>query len=222
VLALWLAAFVWLPAVGLVPLLFLLVPDGRLPSPRWRPVAWVAVADMAVAMLAVVASVGLASRFRRARGTERQQLKWFAYGALLLLVGLAALFVPIQGEAAAKAILAVGVGCFGAGVALAVLRYGLYEIDVILNRTLVYGLLTAALGLGLPLSCSSVGSWPASSGPTRWSPRPPWPRPRCSSPPAAGSRRWWVGASTAASTTPPGPSRPSAPAGRGRPGHALE
>jgi hypothetical protein len=191
VLALWLAAFVWLPAVGLVPLLFLLVPDGSLPSRRWRPVAWVAVADMVVAMLAVafgsgpiggepgapqnpvgigpagqvlelvgpvsflmapvlavVALVGLALRFRRARGMERQQLKWFAYGAFLLLVGLAALFVPIRSEAVAKAILAVGVGCFTAGVAVAVLRYGLYEIDVIINRTLVYGLLTAALGLG--------------------------------------------------------------------------
>jgi hypothetical protein len=92
--------------------------------------------------------VGLALRFRRARGMERQQLKWFAYGAFLVLVGLAALFVPIPSEAVAKAILAVGVGCFTAGVAVAVLRYGLYEIDVILNRTLVYGLLTAALGLG--------------------------------------------------------------------------
>ena len=191
VLALWLAAFVWFPAVGLVPLLFLLVPDGRLPSPRWRPVAWVAVADMAVAMLAVafgagpiggepgapqnpvgigpagqvlelvgpvsffvapvlavVALVGLVLRFRRARGMERQQLKWFAYGAFLLLVGLAALFVPIRSEAVAKAILTVGIGCFTAAVAVAVLRYGLYEIDVIINRTLVYGLLTAALGLG--------------------------------------------------------------------------
>ena len=191
VLALWLSSFVWFPAIGLVPLLFLVVPDGRLPSPRWRPVAWVAVADMVVAtlavafaagpiggepsappnpvgiglagqvlelvgpvsfflapLLAVVALVGLALRFRRARATERQQLKWFAYGAFLLLVGLAALFVPIRSEATAKAILAVGVGCFTAAVAVAVLRYGLYEIDVIINRTLVYGLLTAALGLG--------------------------------------------------------------------------
>jgi hypothetical protein len=176
-----------------VPLLFLLVPDGSLPSPRWRPVAWLAVADMVLAMaaaavapgpvggdllpgapqnpvgieparqvlelvwivslflvpvLSVVALVGLALRFRRAQGMERQQLKWFAYGAFLLVAGLAALFVPIRSEAVAKAILAVGVGCFTAGVAVAVLRYGLYEIDVIINRTLVYGLLTAVLGLG--------------------------------------------------------------------------
>jgi hypothetical protein len=43
---------------------------------------------------------------------------------------------------------AAGLGCFTAAVAVAVLRYGLYEIDVILNRTLVYGLLTVLLGLG--------------------------------------------------------------------------
>jgi hypothetical protein len=191
VLALWLASSFWFPTFGLVPLLLLLVPDGSLPSPRWRPVAWVAVAAMAVVMLAnafspgpiggdpgapqnplgitsarqvlefagavafqvtpavaVVALLGLALRFRRARGVERQQLKWFAYAAFLLVAGLAGVLLPLGSEAVAKAIVAAGVGCFTAGVAVAVLRYGLYEIDVIINRTLVYGLLTALLGLG--------------------------------------------------------------------------
>jgi hypothetical protein len=193
VLALWLANVVWFPMLGLVPLLFLLVPDGALPSPRWRPVAWVAVAAMAVAILAnafspgpvggdplpdapqnpagitpagpvlelagavaflvtpalaVVALLAPVLRFRRAQGVERQQLKWFAYAAFLLVAGGAALFVPLQSEGVAKAILAAGLGCFTAGVAVAVLRYGLYEIDVIINRTLVYGLLTVLLGLG--------------------------------------------------------------------------
>ena len=192
VLALWLSSVVWFPALGLVPLLFLLFPDGSLPSPRWRPVAWVAVASMAVEMLAVAFSpgpiggevlpgtpqnpVGIESagqvlevagavgflvtpalavvallapvlRFRRAQGVARQQLKWFAYGALLLVAGGAALFMPLS-EGVAKAIVAAGLGCFTAGVAVAVLGYGLYEIDVILNRTLVYGLLTVLLGLG--------------------------------------------------------------------------
>jgi MFS family permease len=192
VLAAWLQSFFWFPVIGLVPLLLLLVPDGSLPSPRWRPVAWVPAAAIALVILAgafspgpigadprpgapqnpvgieparqvlevaaavgflvipavtVIALLALVLRFRRAQGVERQQLKWFTYGAFLLVVGLAALLVPLS-EAVAKAILAAGVGCFTAGVAVAVLRYGLYEIDVIVNRTLVYGLLTVLLGLG--------------------------------------------------------------------------
>jgi hypothetical protein len=193
VLAAWLQSFFWFPVIGLVPLLLLLVPDGSLPSPRWRPVAWIPAAAIALVSLggaltpgplgsdprpgtpqnpvgieparqvlevavgvgflvipvvAVVALVALALRFRRSQGMERQQLKWFAYGAFLLIAGLAALLAPIRSEAVAKAIFAVGVGCFTVGVAVAVLRYGLYEIDVIVNRTLVYGLLTVLLGLG--------------------------------------------------------------------------
>jgi hypothetical protein len=193
VLAAWLQNFFWFPVIGLVPLLLLLVPDGSLPSPRWRPVAWVpavaivlfslagafspgpiggdplpeapqnpvgieparqvlevvgGVAFLAMPALTVVALVALALRFRRARGVERQQLKWFTYGGFLLIVGLAAALLPLRSEGVAKAIFAVGVGCFTAGVAVAVLRHGLYEIDVIVNRTLVYGLLTVLLGLG--------------------------------------------------------------------------
>jgi hypothetical protein len=94
--------------------------------------------------LAGVALLALALRFRRAQGTERQQLKWFAYGTFLLLAGGVALFLPLS-EAVAKVIVAAGLGCFTATLAVAVLRHGLYEIDVIINRTLVYGLLTALL-----------------------------------------------------------------------------
>lgn len=59
VVALWLQNFVWFSALGLVPLLlFLLVPDGSLPSPRRRPVAWLTVADMVVVIVAVAFSPG--------------------------------------------------------------------------------------------------------------------------------------------------------------------
>jgi hypothetical protein len=102
------------------------------------------VAFLVTPALAGVALLALALRFRRAQGTERQQLKWFAYGTFLLLAGGVALFLPLS-EAVAKAIVAAGLGCFTATLAVAVLRHGLYEIDVIINRTLVYGLLTALL-----------------------------------------------------------------------------
>jgi hypothetical protein len=58
VLALWLAAVFGLATLGLVPLVFLLFPDGSLPSPRWRPVAWVAVAATAGFIVAGAFSPG--------------------------------------------------------------------------------------------------------------------------------------------------------------------
>jgi hypothetical protein len=96
--------------------------------------------------IAAVASVVL--RFRRSRGVERQQLKWFTYAAALMVVSfLLTEFLVPQGE--------VNDALFGAGIALvpiaagiAILRHRLYDIDRLINRTLVYGLLTALLGLG--------------------------------------------------------------------------
>jgi hypothetical protein len=82
-------------------------------------------------------------RFARARGLERQQLKWFVYAAGL---GVAVLLLPTPIPDFLKWTLApVGLSV---AAAVAVLRYRLYDIDRIINRTLVYGLLTAVLGLG--------------------------------------------------------------------------
>jgi hypothetical protein len=120
-------------------------PLGIAPASQFLELAG-GVAFLVTPVVTVVALLALVLRFRRARGGERQQLKWFAYGALLLLAGGAALFVPLS-EPVAKVIVAAGLGCFAGALAVAVLRLGLYEIDVI-NRTLVYGLLTILLGLG--------------------------------------------------------------------------
>jgi hypothetical protein len=91
-------------------------------------------------LLLVVALVSLVPRLRRATGEERQQIKWFVYTVVTVVV----LFVA-------------GIVVFGAGVlfplfglipvsvAVAVFRYRLYDIDRLINRTLVYGLLTALL-----------------------------------------------------------------------------
>jgi hypothetical protein len=171
--------------LGLIVLLF---PDGRLPSPRWRPVARLVVGSWclsivlnalapshnnplglqvlqqpvlklltnAVAATAAVGLVVLAAapfvRFRGAGYQQRQQLKWVAYIALLSMlsafagIGLSRV-LPVAGALGALGVLGIAVG-IPVAVAVAILRHRLYDIDRLINRTLVYGLLTAVLGLG--------------------------------------------------------------------------
>jgi hypothetical protein len=108
--------------------------------------------------LVVPAAVAcLIVRFRRSRGEERQQLKWLAYAGAMLAAG--ALITPLVGflDQAGVVHLAPSLGTLAAGLALlgltglpvaaglAILRYRLYDIDRLINRTLVYGLLTALL-----------------------------------------------------------------------------
>jgi hypothetical protein len=104
-------------------------------------------------LVASVLSVGL--RLRRSRGIERQQLKWFVYVAALsitsfLLAGICASIDPtnqggfIGGVFWFTALLGIELG-LPAVVGLAIVRYRLYEIDRLINRTLVYSLLTAIL-----------------------------------------------------------------------------
>jgi hypothetical protein len=91
--------------------------------------------------LLAAAVVSLVVRFRRSRGVERQQLKWFTYaGALVLLVPLIGSVVPSLGNAAFVLVIVLPIA-----VGIAILRYRLYDIDRLINRTLVYGLLTALL-----------------------------------------------------------------------------
>jgi hypothetical protein len=92
-------------------------------------------------VLAATALVSLVVRFRRARGVDRQQLKWLVYGWGLSAV--ANTLVPVSWAAGILPWLvnwAVAIA-----IAVAILRYRLYEIDRLINRTLVYGLLTALL-----------------------------------------------------------------------------
>ena len=160
--------------------LLLLFPTGRLPSRRWRPVAWLAGASLLLVavgaafapgdvqdfpatnpvgiealslldssgfawfgfMLSIPASVACAVvRFRKARGDERQQLKWFAASALLLVVFLLGL------DSASPLALAAALASLGLPVAtgIAIFKYRLYDLDLIIRRTLVYGVLSALL-----------------------------------------------------------------------------
>jgi hypothetical protein len=186
-LAAWLSNWTWVTLSGLVVFLLLLYPDGRLPSPRWRLVAWAAavgcglaavcsalypglpalpgsrnptglygsagqvvqatfpVLSLTLLVLQLAALASLLVRFRRSRGVARQQLKWLAYGAaptlLAASVPLPAGFRPWQ-----TAVGNVVAWALPAAIAVAVLRYRLYDLDRLVNRTLVYATLTVLLG----------------------------------------------------------------------------
>jgi hypothetical protein len=89
-------------------------------------------------------------RFRRARGTERQQLRWVVLAAALTGVGmLASVVLVVAGnEVLVGWVGGVCVAFLPLAIGAAVLRYRLFDLDRIISRTLAYGLLTVLLGLG--------------------------------------------------------------------------
>ena len=112
-------------------------------------VAGVVIVSVMLIIIAIMASVlSLLLRFRRATGVERQQLKWFTYGAVLVgAVLISDFFYTLPGvwESVKEGIAFNMLPPLTIGIAI--LRYHLYDIDVIIRRTLVYSLLTLALGL---------------------------------------------------------------------------
>jgi hypothetical protein len=120
------------------------------------------IGDVLATMAFLCAAASLVVRFRRSRGTERQQLKWFAFVGLIAVAGLAMAMLQVlfglePGDEVEGGWLEV-VGAVGWSIALlailigipvatglAILRYRLYDIDVVIRRTLVYGALTATL-----------------------------------------------------------------------------
>ena len=187
--AAWIVSWLWVPLHGLFALLFLVFPDGRLPTPRWRWIAWLAAAVLAVGTVWVAFSMGpvdglapvenplgieavgnayglvkalsfalgfgaaasLYVRLHYARGKERQQLKWCAY-VVTVLVGGATLAYTVAETMGVRGVWWVGivllmVGLWGLPIAvgIAIVRHTLFDIDLVINLTLVYGLLTTAL-----------------------------------------------------------------------------
>jgi hypothetical protein len=106
---------------------------------------------MVFALLFVVVASSLTVRMRRARGIERQQIKWPAYTAVLAATGSVLTYniaEPIGApwlEWVSFVIVMAALVCFPISVGIAIVRYRLYDIDLIINRTLVYGSLTTTL-----------------------------------------------------------------------------
>jgi hypothetical protein len=86
-------------------------------------------------------------RFRRSRGQERQQLKWFTYAAAICLVVFLGIVLSVYFTSANLPGILFYLAIIGLplGAGIAILRYRLYDIDLIINRTLVYGSLTVIL-----------------------------------------------------------------------------
>ncbi|HZJ52474.1 MAG TPA: hypothetical protein VFF07_16900 [Actinomycetota bacterium] len=198
-----LTSSLWVPAVGLMgTFLILLFPDGRLPSPRWRPLAWASgitlVAQFLVTpfiprSLRVISSnldvprsanplgiealdpivgawnlsvgliplcilgcaASLVLRFRRSQGAERLQLKWMAAAAATVAMGYLVLMatgfltqvigLTLPWTAVVQEVVPSLFPLIPVAVGIAVLKHRLYDIDVIINRALVYVLLTTLL-----------------------------------------------------------------------------
>ncbi len=122
------------------------------------------------AILIAAALVSLGVRMRRARGRERLQLKWFIFVTSLIVLFLAVgtiggSAVQNSSQLASGIVFAVLLSGLPVAMGIAILRHNLYDIDVVINRTLVYGLLTATLAavyvgsvLLLQLALNSVTS----------------------------------------------------------------
>jgi signal transduction histidine kinase len=194
--AAWLRGWIWVVYLGVGMFLVLLFPNGRLPSRRWRPIAWFSVTVSFLAAIAMafapgrvdglgpienplgfaplgivgegninvlveaidfglfttVALTSLLARWRRSRDMERQQIKWFMFAQVAIVAGTILSYtvtdfidVPWWARWGGYLFTIVGLAGLPVGVAIAILRYRLYDIDLIINRTLVYGTLTAAV-----------------------------------------------------------------------------
>jgi hypothetical protein len=95
---------------------------------------------------AILCGAAFVHRFRRSRGVERQQLKWVAYAAVVM-VASGVLLPVVFGRKPLEIAQQLTTLLVPLAAGLAILRYRLYDIDVLINRTLVYGSLTAVLGL---------------------------------------------------------------------------
>jgi len=201
----WIGSWIWLFNQGFLLYALLLFPDGRLPSPRWRPFMVLPTAAIVIGVfvfglrpgplenfsglanpfaatgaleafrssveglapllfLSAIAGAGSAPLFRRQRAgaVERQQLKWLAFVGVVAVVALfAVIAAPVTAGRsllsppdptgvpyvvkASQAFVVVVFLAIPSAIAIAILRYRLYDIDILINRALVYGATTAGI-----------------------------------------------------------------------------
>jgi signal transduction histidine kinase len=185
-IASWASTWSWPWGIVLTfTFLLLLFPTGHLPSPRWRPVAWLSGLAMAMTVipvavaawpiqgpvltridedapeaasaafkvafnvqiigillmfaLGIACAVSLVLRMRRAHGDERAQLRWFAFAGLFVVVALI-LNSPLF-RVGGNVLPLVAIPLLPIAAGIAVLKYRLYDIDVVINKTVVFGAL---------------------------------------------------------------------------------
>jgi signal transduction histidine kinase len=205
----WLGTWIWPPGIILLfTYLLLLFPDGRLPSGRWKPVAWLAAVALVIEVIPVAITgwpirgpilanigeeapagasaafkaaydiqvlgiiltfvLGIASaaslviRLRRASGDERAQLKWFAYSGAFLVAAIIA-NSPLF-HVGGNVLPGIALVMVPAAIGIAMFRYRLYDIDVVINKTIVVAVLAAfvtaiylAIVVGIGAAMSTTG-----------------------------------------------------------------
>ena len=204
----WFGEWIWLVGIGPVATFgLLLFPTGHLPSPRWRPVAWLAAVALVVsigaiafkpgrfegssienplgipglpgwtgtaALMLLLAAVAcsiasLRARYRGAGSLERAQLKWLVYAAALVAAGVVstAPLEAIAGDAGVDAtnlVVTLTLATLPVAMGIAILRHRLYDIDLVIRRTLVYAALTATLAAAYLGSVLLIGLAVGQSG----------------------------------------------------------
>jgi hypothetical protein len=109
----------------------------------------------------LLAALSLVVRLVRARGEERQQLKWFVFAAAMMIGGFSASYLLSFSSRLNEIgwfLGFLGFMLFPVAVGIAILRYHLYDIDIIINRTLVYGSLTAIIVGAYALAVGGLGA----------------------------------------------------------------
>ena len=214
----WVNIWFYGPGIFLpVTLLLLLFPDGQVPSPRWRPVLWIAILGNLGVLLGnafdpgtdpgdarfltanpfgidaleaafkifiplaffgaigavVAAPFAMGLRLRRSHGDERQQLRWLAYAGVVVVLAIAGVIVVGQvtgwksggtAEEIGQLVVLSSLALLPIAAGIGILKYRLYDIDVVINKTVVYGLLAATVTVIYVAIVVGIGALVGSGG----------------------------------------------------------